>query len=451
MSPAKSAVCGISVLLLAWADGAGGESRVAPTLAPAVQAVAEAVVTIRTAARPRVIDAPEDDTTEVEVGLPDPASNDPAGAWPPSHLTLGTAVIIDPAGIAVTHAEVLRRSPDLEAVTADGRVHKVAVVATDQKSGVGVFRIQGLRPGVRVARFGDSDRVRVGDWVVAIGTPFGLRASVTAGIVSAREGQPGRALFGDFLQTDALMGRGTIGGPLLNLEGEVIGLSAGGYADVAGIGFALPSNLVANVSRQLLEHGVVSRGWLGVSSQPLTPALARVFQLPDTPALLVADVVGDGPAARSGLRRGDVIGSYDERPLREPADLVRAVEQSLPGHVALLLVRRGARQLSLSVTLGDDRDLATESLMLRRATRPLGFDVRAIGPDMGVVVGHVDPWTAAHDAGVRRGDVIREIAHQPVRTTRDVVRLAEQVSRGAPMLLQRGETALYVALPAPAE
>jgi serine protease Do len=283
----------------------------------------------------------------------------------------------------------------------------------------------------------------VGEWVIAIGAPYGFEATVTAGIISALSRPLGATLAPDFLQTDATLSAGNAGGPLVNLQGEVIGIAtalAGG-----GIGFAVSSNTARKVLVDLSEWGRVRRAWLGATVQTLTADLARGLRRADTRGVLIADVEPGGPAAAAGLRAGDILLRLGATPLGSPADLERTLAASAPGRTAQLDFWRNQRSAAVRIVLGEEPAPP-------RSTPGLGLVVRPIGPGLGVVVIDVEPRGPAERAGVRRGDVIHEVDRRPVRSERDFARLTRDPRPGVPLvvLLQRGATARYVAVtPAP--
>jgi serine protease Do len=371
--------------------------------------------------------------------------------------SLGSGVIVDPTGIALTNAHVVERAQEIEAITLDGTKHRARIVGMDRKTDLAVLRLDDGRGRFPSARLGDSDRVQVGDWVLAIGSPFGLQATVTAGIISAKARQIGQGPFDDFLQTDAAINPGNSGGPLVNMQGEVIGINTAIVAGGSGIGFAIPSNLAKRIYTELLAKGKVTRGWLGVSIQPLTPELARAFGTRDTRGVLISDVIPDSPAARAGLQPGDVVLEYDGKRMEGPADLQRAVGLTAPGSTARLKIWRDQAEKTVEVRIGE----APEEREARGPTRGgrslLGLEVRPVTPEIarqlnlrsaeGVVVVRVEDGSPAADAGIQRGDVIREINRQRVRSLADFERLTKDVKEGdrLTVLLQRGPMSLFVA------
>jgi len=376
--------------------------------------------------------------------------------------SLGSGVIVDPKGIALTNAHVVERATDIEVVTLDGSKHKAKIVGLDKKTDLAVLRLDDGKSTFRAARLGDSDRAQVGDWVLAVGSPFGLQATVTAGIVSAKARQIGQGPFDDFLQTDAAINPGNSGGPLANMQGEVIGINTAIVAGGSGIGFAIPSNMARKIYTELLDKGRVTRGWLGVQIQPLTPELAREFGVKDVRGVLVSDVVPDSPAAKAGIQRGDIITEFDSKRLEGPPDLQRAVGLLAPGQSSKVRVWReqGDKTVEVKVTEAPDEREARE----RPGGRPrslLGLEVRPITPDLaqrfslksteGVVVARVEEGSAAAEAGIQRGDVVKQIKRQnvltSVRSLADFERATRDVKEGdqVAFLLQRGQMSLYVA------
>jgi serine protease Do len=373
--------------------------------------------------------------------------------------SLGSGVIIDPTGIALTNAHVVEKATEIEVITLDGNKHKAKTVGVDKKTDLAVLKLDDGKGKFSHARLGDSDRLQVGDWVIAVGSPFGLQSTVTAGIISAKARQIGQGPFDDFLQTDAAINPGNSGGPLVNMQGEVVGINTAIVAGGSGIGFAIPSNMARKIYTELSTKGRVSRGWLGVSIQPLTADLAASFGAKDTKGVLVSDVVPDSPAGKAGLRPGDILLEFEGKKTEAPSDLQRAVGLANPGQEAKVKVWRegGERTLDVRISEAPDEREAQAQRGGRSAPTVLGMEVRPITPEVarqlslrtseGVIVARVDEGSAAAEAGIQRGDVIREINRKPIRTMQDYEKVTREAKEGdrLTVLLQRGPMSLYVA------
>lgn len=374
--------------------------------------------------------------------------------------SLGSGVIVDPAGVALTNAHVVDRATAIEVITLDGSKHKATVVGMDKKTDLAVLRLDDGKRTFSYARLGDSDKMQVGDWVIAVGSPFGLQSTVTAGIISAKARQIGQGPFDDFLQTDAAINPGNSGGPLVNMQGEIIGINTAIVAGGSGIGFAIPSNMARRIYTELIARGKVSRGWLGVSIQALTPELAKSFGAKDSEGVLISDVVPDSPAAKAGLQPGDILLEFEGKRMEGPADLQRAVGLTRPGTASTIKIWRDRSEKTLEIRIGEapeEREARGLGGGRRGPGSSLGLDVRPITPDIarqlnlksteGVVVARVEEGGPAAEAGVRRGDVIREINRQKVASMADFERLTTDVKDGdrLTLLLQRGPMSLYVA------
>jgi serine protease Do len=374
--------------------------------------------------------------------------------------SLGSGVIIDPSGIALTNAHVISGASDIEVVGVDGRKHKAKVLGADPKSDLAVLRLQD-GGGFSAARLGDSDQVQVGDWVLAIGSPFGFTQTVTAGIISAKGRVLGQGPFDDFLQTDAAINPGNSGGPLVNMAGEVVGINTAIVSRTGGslgIGFAIPINLAKKIYTELTARGKVTRGWLGVSVQPLTAELAKSFGTQDDVGVLVADVIEASPAEKGGLRPGDIILEFNDKKVAAPSDLQRAVGLTSPGHTARLKVLRDRAQRTVEIQIGEAPDEAEAAAAPGgKAGNLLGLDVRPLTPEAarqlglrgveGVVVAGVESGSPAESAGVRTGDVVREVNRVRIRAVADFERVTQRLKPGdrVMLLLQRGASALFVA------
>ncbi len=339
---------------------------------------------------------------------------------------LGTGMIMDEQGHILTNHHVVGGATDLNVLLADGKTYPAKPVGADPKTDLAVIRIAAKDPLPHVA-FGDSDAVEVGEWVVAIGHPRGLDQTVTQGIISAkhRQGITDPSSYQDFLQTDAAINPGNSGGPLLNLRGEVIGVNAaivsesGGFE---GIGFAIPSNMALHIAKMLIAQGKVQRGWLGVNIQDLTPDLAKSFGLDAPKGALVAEVAKDGPGEKAGLKRGDVILSYQGKEVRNASALRNEVANTPVGREAKLVISRDGKKKELAVAVGNAENIS--KILAASVTRRLGAEVRAVTPQEtqrfglepqeGVAIASVDRKGPFSEVGFEPGDIILEVDGQPV-------------------------------------
>jgi serine protease Do len=372
---------------------------------------------------------------------------------------VGSGVIIDSEGVILTNNHVVKGRNEITVRLHDGREFKAVEVKSDPNTDLAVVRIEGAED-LQAAKLGDSDQIEIGDWVLALGHPFGLEGTVTSGIVSAKGrgiGLPARA---DFLQTDAAINPGNSGGPLVSLDGEVIGINtaissrSGGNQ---GVGFAIPSNLAKWVSRQLIEEGTVRRAQLGVVIQPLGHELAEQFGLEPNGGVLVAEVMPDTPAAKAGLKPGDVIVEYDGQAVASPRELQAVVERSEPGAKQSLAILRDGDEKSLRVVPREQTAGAestgrafsrSESFEPSRLDK-LGLEISALTPDVaeklsfeadrGVVVTDVGRGGPADQAGLAPGMVILEADRKPLASTDDFRKALDGAEDGSLLLRVRSE------------
>ncbi|MCA9236510.1 MAG: Do family serine endopeptidase [Planctomycetales bacterium] len=369
---------------------------------------------------------------------------------------LGSGVIIDPAGVILTNNHVVAGGDEVKVRLSDGREFKAASVLTDPKTDLAIIRIDGAT-GLTAAPLGDSDRVEIGDWVLALGQPFGLESTVTAGIVSATHRGIGIAARENFIQTDAAINPGNSGGPLVNLDGQVVGINtaissrSGGNN---GVGFAVPANLAHWVSSQLLADGVVHRAYLGVGIQPLTQDIATQFGVAPREGVVVTQVAPDTPAAKMGLHVGDVITKLDNKAVGSAQDLQLLVEQSQLGTTHPLQIVRNGKALSLAFSPEAQpadygaRRLAGDTANNGEAGRPvrtLGMALDQLTPEVaqqlgldgatGVVITAVEPNSPAARAGLEPGMVIRQIGRRAVGSVSDAQAALTNVTSGKGVLL----------------
>jgi serine protease Do len=391
-------------------------------------------------------------------------------ARPQKVTSLGSGFIIDPSGLVVTNNHVIADADEITVTLQDGEAFKAEVVGTDTKGDVSLLRIKSPKPLPSVS-FGNSDSMRVGDWVLAIGNPLGLGGTVTAGIVSARSRNINAGPYDDFIQTDAAINKGNSGGPLFNTKGEVIGINTAIYSQSGGsigIGFAIPANQAQKVVLDLQKYGKTRRAWLGVHIQSVTDEIAESLGLKDHNGALIADVTPNGPAAKAGLKSGDVILKFDGKEVNEFARLPRIVsETAINKEVEVDLLRDG-KKMAIKVTvaeLPDDKDL--EQAQGEKPTGKqkdssssnvagLGFSVTTVTPALkekydlpsdakGLVVTDVKPSSAAAERGLRPGDVILEAAQEPVKTLADLngkIDAAKKADRKSVLLLVQSDGAL---------
>jgi serine protease Do len=380
--------------------------------------------------------------------------------------SLGSGVIVDAqAGYVLTNNHVVEDADAITVKLADKRELPGTVVGRDPKTDLAVVRIKDAS-GLTAAPFGDSDQIDVGDWVLAVGSPFGLEQTVSHGIISAKGRVIGDGPYDDFLQTDAPINPGNSGGPLVDLAGEVVGINtaistrSGGSE---GIGFAIPSNMAKSIYHELVSSGKVVRGWLGISIQDLDPALAVHFGLPkDSKGVLVADVMDQGPAKAAGLRSGDVIQSFAGKSVDSVRELQRLVAETPVGKESDLAVWRGDGLKNLTVKIGnmDQGDDAESQGDSEASPAPkLGLDVRPLTPDEaqqrhvegGAYVEQVAPGSPAEEAGIQPGDLILELGHNSVHGPQDLARYAKRLKAGSTLVLrvQRDGRSLYLTLQIP--
>jgi serine protease Do len=401
-----------------------------------------------------------------ESGTPGPFSEGP-GEGGGKRIALGSGFIVDPSGIVVTNNHVVAKASKVEVILQDNSRYPARVIGRDPRTDIAVLKIKVDKKLPYVA-FGDSSAAQVGDWVIAVGNPFGLGGSVTTGIISARGRDIHSGQFDDYLQIDAPINRGNSGGPTFDGNGEVIGINTAIYSPnggSVGIGFAVPSNVAKRVVDQIEQHGKVSRGWLGVQIQQVTPAIAASLGLGGEGGALVANVTPNSPASHAGLKQGDVILSFNDTDLKQMRDLPRLVSSAEPKAAAQITVWRSGQRKELRLTLGEmPENLQTASA---RGSEPseeqkaeaLGMRFGALTPDLrrqmhvgrdvqGVVITGIDRDSPAESFGVTRGDVLVSINQEPVSdpdaAAQTLRKIANSPQKNALLLLNRDGTSRYV-------
>src|SRR5262250_143483 len=446
-------------MALAFAAAEPAAARGPENIADVAEQVIDAVVNISTSQKidPRVTELPdlppgspmEEFFDQFFKNKRGPGGNEQT---PRRVNSLGSGFIIDASGLVVTNNHVIADADEINVILNDGTKLKATLVGKDTKSDLALLRVHSDKP-IKAVKFGDSEKLRLGEWVIAIGNPFSLGGSVTAGIVSARNRDISQGPYDSYIQTDASINRGNSGGPLFNLEGEVVGVNTliisptGGSI---GLGFAVPSKTVSVVVDQLQKFGELRRGWLGVRIQPVTEEIAESLSIKPARGALVAGVDDKGPAKPAGIEPGDVVIRFDGRDIKDPKDLSRVVADTAVGKDVEVVVIRKGKEETRKVTLGrlEDNDKAKEAAAKSKdaptAEKPvtqkaLGLDLATLSKDLrtkykikesvkGVVITGVDNSSAGTER-LTAGDVIVEVAQEAVTNPADVKKRVEQVKK----------------------
>ena len=365
--------------------------------------------------------------------------------------SLGSGFLLDKDGYIVTNNHVVEDADQIKVRLSNEAEYDAKIIGRDPKTDLALIKIDAPAEDLKPLELGDSDTLPVGSWVVAIGSPFGLEQTVTAGIVSAKGRIIGSGPYDDFIQTDASINPGNSGGPLLNLKGEVVGINTAIVASGQGIGFAIPINMADGIIGQLKDSGEVSRGWLGVGIQDLTPELAEYYAIKVKEGVLVTQTYEGDPADKAGIKEGDVIVAVDGKRIASSRELSRTVAEAGVGNKMSLTVLRDGREKEIDVKLAKRPD--TEPTMARGEARSddLGLKVREIDPEIaerlgldedtkGVVVTGINPDSKAAEADIRQGDVVIEINRKPVTSLDDYRNQLRKIDEGdtVQMLLRRG-------------
>ncbi len=388
---------------------------------------------------------------------------------PQKSVSLGSGVIVDSKGYILTNYHVIDKANEIIVKVKDGKEYQAVVVGSDPKTDLAVIRLKHKAHWV-AADLGDSDQVRVGDWVLALGSPFGLEQTVTSGIISAKSRTIGQGPYDNFLQTDASINPGNSGGPLVNLDGQVIGINTAIVSQSGGsigIGFAIPINMAKKIYQDLISTGMVRRGWLGVNIQNLTPALSSHFKLPaNTRGVLINAVFRGGPADRAGIKPGDILVTFKGHHIATDKDLLRLVAQTSEGEKITVTIFHDGAVRKLKVKMGDLEKAQRARNTSRQApaarTIPesnsalLGLEVEDRPADQkgghsGVVIVSVEPGSPAEGAGLLPGDAIREVNRQQVNNAKTFNTLVDRLkpSDDLLILLERHDYTIYVAMKIP--
>lgn len=434
-----------------------------PSFADLAQAASPAVVNISTTKRvkggsrvfnffkgPRDRRNPADDFFERFFGgdIPQPREY--------KQKSLGSGFIIDGEGHILTNNHVVEDADEIKVLLTNHKEFEAKVIGRDAKTDLALIKIKSWK-GFQLIKLGNSDELRVGDWVVAIGNPFGLDHTVTAGIVSAKGRVIGAGPYDNFIQTDASINPGNSGGPLINLKGEVVGINTAIMAQGQGIGFAIPINTAKELIAQLKDKGKVTRGWLGVMIQKVTPDLAKAFDLKEESGALVGDVNPGGPAEKAGIKAGDIIIEFEGKTIKEINDLPRLVAAVPVGKVVeVKILREGKPQLfKVQVQELDDKQMASGRSQTKEE---LGIVAQEFTPEMarqarmeyepGILIVQVREGSPAEEAGIQEGDLIKEVNRKPVKDIKSYQNLISRIKKGGNALfrIKRNGMNLFVSL-----
>ncbi len=424
-----------------------------------VKAVSPSVVNISTT---RTVTTPP--TLEDLFEFLPPYGNSQGKKW--KEMSMGSGVIVSSDGYLLTNYHVVEQADEIKVTLHNRRTFKATIIGADPKTDLAVIKINAK--DLPVASWGDSDNLQVGDFVLAIGNPYGLTHTVTMGIISATgRADVGIADYEDFIQTDAAINPGNSGGPLVNIKGEIIGINTaifsrtGGYQ---GIGFAVPSNMAKVIKDSLIKEGKVLRGWIGIMVQDLTAELAERFNLKEPFGVIITDVTKQSPAYIAGLKRGDIILEFDGKVISESAVLRNLVAQSKIGTVANLKIWRNGQSFNIQITVAQlPFETYLETKNYRKAQRTTenpfkGLYVIELDPSMakqigadiedkGVVVYRIEPGSPAENSGLRKGDLIMEIERQRITSASEFQRVIQKITRNDVMvLINRGGKKFYTIL-----
>ena len=380
---------------------------------------------------------------------------------PRRQRSLGSGFIISQDGYIVTNEHVVGEADKITVRLSDEEEFEAKVIGTDNKTDLALIKIESKEPFQSVP-LGSSSSLQIGDWVLAIGNPFGLEQTVTAGIVSAKGRVIGAGPYDDFIQTDASINPGNSGGPLLNLQGEVVGINSAIFSQGGGnigIGFAIPIDMAKSIIRQLKDTGQVTRGWLGVAIQTVTAELAKSFDLEEPIGALVAEVTEGGPAEKAGVERGDIITHFKGEQILKSHDLPAMVARTPVGAEVKVRILRGGKEQTISVALGELTDQIARAGGREESEASWGMTVADISdehlqryrlPDdqKGIVVTEVEPGSPAELAGIRPGDVIEEVNRQAVKSVPDFTTAVKEAKDAETLLLlaRRGNFTSFFAL-----
>jgi serine protease Do len=446
MNPPRTSLNILPILLAfalpALAQQVTPREAVLPSLAPLVDSVKGAVVNVDV--QKRLSDVQREMLERFSVGR--------RGREEPLNPGSGSGFVIDPKGLILTNNHVVEGAVTIRVRFDDGRVLDGEVLGRDPLTDVALVKLKGKFAPLPAVTLGDSSAVRPGDWVVAIGNPFGLASSVSVGIISALDRQLGASRYDQFLQTDAAINPGNSGGPLFNMKGQVVGMNTAIIGGGTGIGFAVPSNLIKALLPQLEEKGFVTRGWLGVTIQDLTPPLAKALGVPTSEGALISGVNEGSPAARGGLKEEDVVVALDGDKVASSTALTRMVALKAPDSVVTVTVFRGGKEQQVKVKLGTRPDLEEIGVVDKpehnereTARQKIGLAFQDIDPRLaeasglpkqGALIVDVTPGSPAEKAGLRRGVVVVEVNRKPVTSRDELMRALKDAKSGSVVLMR---------------
>lgn len=371
--------------------------------------------------------------------------------------SLGSGFIISNDGYIFTNNHVVEKADKILVKVSDNREYEAKVVGTDPKTDIALIKIK-PRNSLPVVEIGDSEQVRVGEWVIAIGNPFGLEATVTAGIVSAKGRVIGAGPYDNFIQTDASINPGNSGGPLFNMEGKVIGINTAIVAQGQGIGFAIPIDMAKAILSDLKSKGRVTRGWLGISVQDITEDIAKNMNLKDRTGALVSDVFKDDPADKAGIRVGDIIVEINGKPIKDTHALLLTIAGMQVGERAAIKVLRDSREMTFRVVVAERKDTAEATAPTKGTAGHFGISARDITPEMarqlgvpqnaGVMVAGVEPGSPADDVGIQQQDIIVQVNRVKISSLKEynqeITKAAQKKS--VMLLVRRGNASFFVTM-----
>ncbi len=373
--------------------------------------------------------------------------------------SLGSGFIISKDGYILTNNHVVSNADEINVTLSNKHTYKAKIIGVDPKTDIALIKITPRKDEVlKVVKLGDSDKLEVGEWVIAVGNPFGFSRTVTAGIVSAKGRVIGEGPYDSFIQTDAAINPGNSGGPLVNMKGEVVGINTAIIAAAQGIGFAIPINMAKFVMEQLKAKGYVQRGWLGIYIQNVSKDLADYFGMKEAYGALVSQVIKDGPAAKAGIKRGDIIIKFNGKKVKNTEELPKIVAKTPIGKKVEVVVLREGKEKKFNVVIGEMPESKVQaSAQVEKKTDKLGITVVNITPEVmkqyglsdseGVLIVAVKEGGIAAKAGIREGDIIKSMEYQVVKNINDYNRIIKNFKKDKMLIdIKRGRSRIFFVL-----